>query len=123
MILAGIPSPARGVWYLGPIPIRDYAPCIIAGIIVAVPVTQKRWAARGGRAEDLLDISMWGGAVRNSRRPCRPRDHRPAAVLGPRTVPTPQTFDKLATPSHARLQAMAIHRRDPSVHRRRHIDR
>jgi prolipoprotein diacylglyceryltransferase len=30
-----IPSPSQGVWYLGPVPIRAYALCIIAGILVA----------------------------------------------------------------------------------------
>ncbi len=59
MILASIPSPARGVWHLGPVPIRAYALCIIAGIIVAVILTRRRWAAGGGRADDVLDIAMW----------------------------------------------------------------
>jgi prolipoprotein diacylglyceryl transferase len=59
MVLASIPSPSRGVWHLGPIPIRAYALCIIAGIIVAVLLTQRRWAARGGRAEDVVDVAMW----------------------------------------------------------------
>lgn len=59
MILASIPSPARGVWHLGPIPIRAYALCIIAGIVVAVVLTRRRWAARGGRADDVLDVAMW----------------------------------------------------------------
>jgi prolipoprotein diacylglyceryl transferase len=59
MILASIPSPSRGVWHLGPIPIRAYALCIIAGIIVAVWITRKRWATRGGRADDVLDVALW----------------------------------------------------------------
>jgi prolipoprotein diacylglyceryl transferase len=59
VILASIPSPAQGVWHLGPIPIRAYALCILAGIVVAVLVTRKRWAARGGQADDVLDISVW----------------------------------------------------------------
>ena len=33
-VLAYIPSPSQGVWFLGPIPIRAYALCIIAGIVV-----------------------------------------------------------------------------------------
>ncbi|GAA1803926.1 prolipoprotein diacylglyceryl transferase [Luedemannella flava] len=57
--MTSIPSPARGVWHLGPIPIRAYALCIIAGIVVAILITRKRWAARGGRVDDILDISMW----------------------------------------------------------------
>lgn len=39
--------------------IRAYALCIIVGIIAAVLITQRRWAARGGRAEDILDVSVW----------------------------------------------------------------
>ena len=31
-VLAYFPSPTQGVWYLGPVPIRAYALCIIAGI-------------------------------------------------------------------------------------------
>ena len=59
MILASIPSPSRGVWHLGPAPIRAYALCIIAGIVVAVWITRKRWAARGGRSDDVLDVAVW----------------------------------------------------------------
>ena len=36
--LAYIPSPPQGVWHLGPIPIRAYALCIIAGIIAALVI-------------------------------------------------------------------------------------
>ena len=47
-VLAYIPSPAQGVWFLGPIPIRAYALCIIAGIVIAVYWGEKRFVARGG---------------------------------------------------------------------------
>jgi len=57
MILAYLPSPSQGVWHLGPLPIRAYALCIIAGIVVAIWWTQKRWSARGGAADDVLDIA------------------------------------------------------------------
>lgn len=43
-----IPSPAQGVWNLGPFPLRAYALCIITGIIVAIYVAEKRWIRRGG---------------------------------------------------------------------------
>jgi prolipoprotein diacylglyceryl transferase len=59
MMLAYLPSPARGVWYLGPIPIRAYALCIIAGILVALWWTRRRWVARGGAVDDVLDVAMW----------------------------------------------------------------
>ncbi|MEU7876292.1 prolipoprotein diacylglyceryl transferase [Dactylosporangium sp. NPDC049140] len=58
-LLAAIPSPARGVWHLGPLPVRAYALCIIAGIIVAVVMTQRRWAAAGGRRDDVVDVAIW----------------------------------------------------------------
>lgn len=54
-----IPSPTQGVWYLGPIPIRAYALCILAGIIVAVWWTDRRLVARGARKGIALDIGAW----------------------------------------------------------------
>ncbi len=56
---ASIPSPAEGVWYLGPVPIRAYALAIMAGIVVAVWLGERRWVARGGRPGDVLDIAIW----------------------------------------------------------------
>jgi prolipoprotein diacylglyceryl transferase len=57
--LASIPSPGQGVWELGPVPIRAYALCIIAGIVLACWITEKRWVARGGRPGEVLDIAVW----------------------------------------------------------------
>jgi prolipoprotein diacylglyceryl transferase len=59
VILAAIPSPTQGVWELGPLPIRAYALCIVAGIVAAVLLTEKRWVARGGAPGDVLDIAVW----------------------------------------------------------------
>jgi prolipoprotein diacylglyceryltransferase len=59
MIHTYLPSPSQGVWDLGPIPIRAYALCILTGIVVATWWTQRRWAARGGNADDVLDVVMW----------------------------------------------------------------
>jgi prolipoprotein diacylglyceryl transferase len=58
-VLATIPSPTQGVWDLGPLPIRAYALCIIAGIIAAAWIAERRWVARGGAPGDVLDISVW----------------------------------------------------------------
>jgi len=57
--LANIPSPDRGVWELGPIPIRMYALCIIIGIIVAIWWGEKRLVARGAAPGTVLDVAMW----------------------------------------------------------------
>jgi prolipoprotein diacylglyceryl transferase len=54
-----IPSPANGVWHLGPLPIRGYALCIIAGIIAAVWIGERRWVARGGKAGEISDLALW----------------------------------------------------------------
>jgi prolipoprotein diacylglyceryl transferase len=53
------PSPAEGVWHLGPVPLRAYAMCIIAGIVVAVWLGERRWVARGGRPGDVTEIATW----------------------------------------------------------------
>ena len=58
-VLATIPSPTQGVWNLGPLPIRAYALCIIAGIIVCCWISERRWVARGGAPGDVLDIAVW----------------------------------------------------------------
>ncbi|MDV3221668.1 MAG: prolipoprotein diacylglyceryl transferase [Intrasporangium sp.] len=58
-IATEIPSPTQAVWYLGPLPIRAYAMCILAGIVVAVWLTQRRLAARGAPAGVAIDISAW----------------------------------------------------------------
>jgi prolipoprotein diacylglyceryl transferase len=58
-ILASIPSPDRGVWYLGPVPIRAYALCIIAAIVVAIVWGERRWRARGGPAGTVTDIAVF----------------------------------------------------------------
>src|SRR5215210_2950952 len=48
-----IPSPATNIWHLGPVPVRAYALCIIAGIIVAMIIATRRWQARGGTADSM----------------------------------------------------------------------
>ncbi|WP_194926485.1 prolipoprotein diacylglyceryl transferase [Catenulispora pinisilvae] len=57
--LADIPSPTRAQYHLGPIPIRMYAMCILAGILVAVWLGDKRWRARGGKPQEVVDIAIW----------------------------------------------------------------
>lgn len=59
MTLAYLPSPAEGVWYLGPLPIRAYALAILIGIFVAIWITDKRWVARGGQAGQIGDVALW----------------------------------------------------------------
>ncbi|KXT56263.1 prolipoprotein diacylglyceryl transferase [Gordonia sp. QH-12] len=58
-VLAYIPSPPQGVWYLGPVPIRAYALFIIVGIVVAVWWGSRRWRARGGQPGEVVDVALW----------------------------------------------------------------
>jgi prolipoprotein diacylglyceryl transferase len=58
-VSASIPSPAQGEWNLGPVPIRAYALAILIGILVAIWVGNKRWLARGGQPEVVVDIAIW----------------------------------------------------------------
>ena len=57
--LADIPSPAQGVWYVGPVALRAYAIFIIIGIVVGVWWGNKRFVARGGRPGRVTDISVF----------------------------------------------------------------
>ena len=50
-----IPSPASGVWEVFGFPLRAYALCIIAGIIVGMIIAGRRWRARGG-SQDTLEL-------------------------------------------------------------------
>ena len=59
MLPAYIPSPPRGVWHLGPLPIRAYALFIIVGIVVALVIGDRRWEARGGQRGVIYDIALW----------------------------------------------------------------
>ena len=56
---AFIPSPPQAVWHLGPFPIRAYALCILAGVVVAVVVTNRRWVSRGGLPATATDLAVW----------------------------------------------------------------
>lgn len=57
-VLASIPSPPVAYFDLGPIRIHFYALCIIAGIIVAVLLTNRRLTRRGAEPWVVIDISI-----------------------------------------------------------------
>ena len=56
-MLAYLPSPSQGVWHVGPLPLRGYALAIIAGVIVAVLIGERRWVARGGTKGAVADVA------------------------------------------------------------------
>ncbi|MCZ2403897.1 prolipoprotein diacylglyceryl transferase [Paenarthrobacter sp. Z7-10] len=53
------PSPTVDAFALGPLTIRFYALCILAGIIFATWLAGRRLTARGGRPGVILDITVW----------------------------------------------------------------
>jgi len=59
MLPAAIPSPPQAVWHLGPFPLRAYALAILAGIAAALWLTTRRWVARGGGDDTVLEIAFW----------------------------------------------------------------
>jgi prolipoprotein diacylglyceryl transferase len=54
-----IPSPPQSLIHLGPIPLRGYALCIILGVIAAIMISERRWIARGGSKNLVVDIAVW----------------------------------------------------------------
>ncbi|HSL56784.1 MAG TPA: prolipoprotein diacylglyceryl transferase [Acidimicrobiales bacterium] len=59
MIPASIPSPSSGTIELGPLNLTAYGLMIALGVVAAVWLTQRRWAAHGGDPEDIVTIAMW----------------------------------------------------------------
>ena len=57
--LASIPSPDSTAWRLGPLSIRTYALCVLAGIAVALVVASRRYRRGGGRRGVMLDVAAW----------------------------------------------------------------
>ncbi len=55
-VVLSIPSPSQGVWEVFGFPLRAYALCIIAGIAVAMVISNRRWRARGGTADSLETV-------------------------------------------------------------------
>jgi phosphatidylglycerol---prolipoprotein diacylglyceryl transferase len=57
MPVAYLPSPARGLWHLGPVPVRAYALGIVLGVVVALWITDRRYRAMGGPPRMILDVA------------------------------------------------------------------
>src|SRR5690625_4690259 len=58
-LMASIPPPPLDGFEIGPIKIHIYALCIIAGGVLAFWLGGKRWAARGGKSEQMYDVGLW----------------------------------------------------------------
>jgi phosphatidylglycerol---prolipoprotein diacylglyceryl transferase len=58
-ILASIPSPSDNSIKIGPLELRAYGLAIALGVIAAVWISRRRWAARGGDPDDISRIALW----------------------------------------------------------------
>lgn len=56
---ASIPSPSFKAIELGPLQLRMYGLMIALGVIVAVSVASRRWAARGHDPDDIGALALW----------------------------------------------------------------
>lgn len=54
-----IPSPTVSAFELGPLTVRFYALCILAGIILGAWLTARRLRERGGTTAQALDVVTW----------------------------------------------------------------
>ncbi|WP_264794265.1 prolipoprotein diacylglyceryl transferase [Arthrobacter mangrovi] len=59
VIPASIPSPGWAGFTIGPVTIHAYALCILAGIVAALWLTNRRWLARGGPEGTVWDVAIW----------------------------------------------------------------
>ena len=53
------PDPSWASFQIGPLTVHVYALCIIAGIITAVLITDRRLRARGVAAWTVIDVALW----------------------------------------------------------------
>ncbi|MDY6054423.1 prolipoprotein diacylglyceryl transferase [Micrococcus sp.] len=57
--VGAIPAPIWDGFQIGPVKIHAYALCIIAGIVLALWLSERRWRERGGPEGRVLDIAIW----------------------------------------------------------------
>jgi prolipoprotein diacylglyceryl transferase len=58
-ILASIPSPSDNAIKIGGLELRAYGLAIALGVIAAIWISRRRWAARGGDPDDISRIALW----------------------------------------------------------------
>jgi len=59
MPLAYIPSPPHSSWHLGLLTLRAQALCVIAGILLAIWIADRRYRNAGGPRGVIVDVAAW----------------------------------------------------------------
>jgi prolipoprotein diacylglyceryl transferase len=57
MPVAYLPSPSSALWHLGALPVRAYALCLVAGVAVALWLTDRRYRRAGGQPGTILNLA------------------------------------------------------------------
>lgn len=58
-LLASIPSPGSDRIELGPLTFRFYGLMIALGVLAAVEISRRRWGAKGGDPDDVIEVAKW----------------------------------------------------------------
>jgi prolipoprotein diacylglyceryl transferase len=58
-VVGSIPSPSSSQLDIGPFALNYYGLCIGIGVVLAVWIGQRRWAARGGDPDDVASVATW----------------------------------------------------------------
>ena len=58
-LLGSIPSPPVQDLSIGPLQFQMYGLMIALGVLAAVAIARRRWAARGGDPEDITTLAIW----------------------------------------------------------------
>jgi prolipoprotein diacylglyceryl transferase len=58
-LLASIPSPSRGVFYLGPLPLHLYGLTLAIGVVAATYLSEHRWKRMGHDPKEVSQIAVW----------------------------------------------------------------
>jgi prolipoprotein diacylglyceryl transferase len=58
-LLAAIPSPPDNAIGIGPLQLRAYGLAIAIGVLLAIEIARRRWAAAGGDPEAIVEIAKW----------------------------------------------------------------
>lgn len=59
-LLASIPSPSSSAIHIGDFQLRAYGLMIALGVLAAVTIARRRWAAKGGNPDDVSAAATWG---------------------------------------------------------------
>jgi prolipoprotein diacylglyceryl transferase len=59
VLLASIPSPGSSTIEIGPLTLRAYGFMLALGVVAAVWLTSRRWAARGHDPQQISNLALW----------------------------------------------------------------